>query len=144
MIFMVMGAIGCRTNITDADIKAIGLTEVGILIAEAERNPERRVLLLIDPRSPSKFRAGHLPGARNVLLSDVPTENRPRAIDTFEHVVVYGDNAADAAAISMTKRLLALEYNNPRMFRIGLSGWTEAGLEVVSESEPDGAELSRP
>ncbi|MEO0513195.1 MAG: rhodanese-like domain-containing protein [Planctomycetota bacterium] len=132
LLFIALAVIapGCAKRTTDADIRPISLSQVRALIAEAEETPDRRVLLLIDPRAPSKFIDGHLPLAKNVQLSDVPAEPRRPEIDTFDHVVVYGDHTSDAAAIAMTKRLLAGDYNEPKMFRGGLRSWRAAGLEV--------------
>lgn len=108
-------------------------------MADANASPEGRVLLLIDPRTPERYSAGHIPGARNVQLSDVPRDRRRSEIEAFAMVVVYGENPASAPAVAMTKRLIGAGYSKPRMYRDGLSGWRAAGLETVTADDSEAA-----
>src|SRR5690606_27734535 len=74
---------GCNKQITDRDIEPISLTEVRALV---ERPGSA---LLIDPRPPSAFAAGHLPGARNMQLADVrPERGVDPALDRYGQLVV--------------------------------------------------------
>lgn len=123
------GAGGCSKQITDRDIKPISLVEVRALV-ESERSG-RGGALLIDPRGPSAFAAGRLPGARNIQLSEVkPEDGVNPALDRYGQLVVYGDDPGTGSAVAMTKRLMMTGYKNVRMFMGGLSEWKRAGLPV--------------
>lgn len=121
---------GCAKHTTDADIENISLTELRSLLDRASESSDGRLLLLIDPRAPASFELAHIRGARNVQLSDIPLEPRLPEVESFDELVVYGDNPASGPAIAMTKRLIAAGYDDPRMFRDGLDAWRRAGFGV--------------
>lgn len=88
-------------------------------------------VLMVDPRAPEDFAAGHIPGARNVRLGDVPIGSAPReSLAKFETLVVYGEHAGSATAKAMTKRLISVGYGQVRWMVGGLAEWTESGGEV--------------
>jgi rhodanese-related sulfurtransferase len=118
----------CETRVTDTDIEYVNTPTVRRLIDD-----ESASLLLIDPRAPEDYAAAHLPGARNIQLTDVPENGVLRVrIDGYRHMIVYGDSPTSAPARAMTKRLIAIGYERVRMYFGGLSEWIESGYETES------------
>jgi rhodanese-related sulfurtransferase len=83
--------------------------------------------LVIDVRSPSEYRSGHIPGATNIplpqlarSLSKIPTD-RP--------VVLYCATGYRSAMGVMTLQLF--NYDNVRGFPPSLAAWQAAGEEIV-------------
>lgn len=125
------GAGGCQTRITDADIRNVELTEVRALTLQQERSPQQRIVTLIDARSSARYASGHIPGARNIHLPDLPRRGRKDPqLDSYRHIIVYGENPATPSARGMTKRLMSFGYDGVRMFGGGMSEWRQAGYPV--------------
>jgi rhodanese-related sulfurtransferase len=123
---------GCQTQITDADIRNVELTEVRALTLRQERSSEERIVVLIDARSSARFEEGHIPGARNVHLPDLPSRGRKDPeLDSYRHIIVYGENPATPSARGMTKRLMSFGYDGVRMFGGGMSAWRGGGYPVA-------------
>lgn len=130
---------GCQTRITDADIRNVEITEVRALALRQERAPGEPIVALIDARSSARFADGHIPGARNLHLPDLPARGRKDPqLDRYKHIIVYGENPATPSALGMTKRLMTFGYGGVRMFAGGMSAWREAGypIEQLQASEP--------
>ncbi len=91
-------------------------------------------VLLIDPRPPAEFRAGHIPGARNINLPAVPAGKIDKSLDAFSVLVVYGKDPASVSGRAMTKRLMANGYQDVRFFPGGVEEWTARGgtLETIA------------
>jgi len=124
------GCVGPR-KVSDKDIETIDLATVSALLDKQAAEPEKRRILLIDARSEQSFQQAHLPGARNLLLSQVnPDLGRDPAIASYDTIAVYGDNPASAPARAMVKRLMRMRYKGVRFFDMGLDGWSRAGLPV--------------
>lgn len=131
---------GCSGEVNDRDIKTIPLAEVARLHARSASSPT--VLLMIDPRPPTAYERGHVPGAMNLQLPKVdPDRGADPAISRYDHLVVYGDNPGSAVARAMIKRMLVAGYNRKkvRWMPDGLDAWSRAGLPV-DEGTPDPAD----
>lgn len=131
------GALSGCNEITDSDIKYVGLPEVESLMRQAERDRNRSVIALIDARAPNDFASGHLPGATNLLLYDVPEVGAkdPR-IAVYGNIVVYGSDAGHAGAKGLTKRMMKVGYEDVRLFAGGLEEWLNAGMPTETGAEP--------
>jgi len=128
---------GCTNlkKVSDKDIDPVALPELRAIMTTAAAQPDKPVLYLIDPRRPERFEAGHLPGARHILLFEAPeTGGRSPEIAEHEFIVVYGDDPGSTTARAMTKRLMSLRYDDVFWFREGVAGWLEAGLPLVTET----------
>ena len=125
---LVGGAAGCQTKTSDQDIRPIGLAQTRAMLADSG---QRRVILL-DPRAPSDFAGGHIPGARNVRLSELSgPDKRLRAdLAAAKVIVVYGDDPGSAVARATAKRLLALGADEVVWFDGGIAAWEAAGYRV--------------
>lgn len=129
---------GC--SISDADIEYIDLSQMRQIHAEGAK--PGKSLFLIDPRTPSEYAAGHLPGARNILLPTIKAKSKPDPdIEEYGLIVVYGQDPASVSAKGMTKRLMEIGYDDVKMYRDGFAAWKlnklpiETGREEVPEVE---------
>jgi 3-mercaptopyruvate sulfurtransferase SseA len=120
---------GCDKDTRDTDIVQVKLAEVSELVNETASNP--LAVLLIDPRPQPEFEEGHLPGARNLLLTRFDGEKgRDPRIVSFNEVIVYGEDPASPVARAVNKRMIAMDYRDVRFFAGGLKEWRAANLPV--------------
>ena len=122
---------GCDKSITDRDIQEVSLSEVQRLVSDAKTEGKPDLVLLIDPRPPQQFAAGHIPGARNIQLDEFQSQDlkqgRIPAYERFGTLVVYGNDPASAVGRAMTKRLLANDYRDVLWFRGGIADFVASG-----------------
>jgi rhodanese-related sulfurtransferase len=103
--------------------KWIAIEELRQRLAAGER------LLLLDVRQPEEFTAppGHLPGARNVPLGDVPSRLQDLAALRQPIVVVCKtDRRSERAAAE----LVAAGLQDVSVLRGGTDGWHQQGLPL--------------
>lgn len=130
---------GCDPNITDKDIIYLPFSRIQELHAKSQGSSPRAALF-IDPRAPQDYAAGHIRGARNLLLQRVnPKRDRDPELEKYGVLIVYGDNPGSAPAKAMVKRLMLLGYDDVKWFPGGLEEWRESGLPVDSSPAPDAA-----
>ncbi|MEY3231516.1 MAG: Rhodanese-like domain [Planctomycetota bacterium] len=129
---------GCDKNITDRDIRGVSASEVRRLLDESKAKDKPDLVLLIDPRTPAQFQAGHIAGARNIQLDEFQSQStrqgRIPAYERFETLVVYGNDPASTVARAMAKRLLANDYKNVYWFTGGTAEWVRTGGTLVPAS----------
>ncbi|MBZ0171322.1 MAG: rhodanese-like domain-containing protein [Phycisphaerales bacterium] len=127
----VAGCTGTR-NVSDRDIKAIGLEGLIGLVEHQNEAPKKRRLLLLDSRSGPKYHAAHIPGARHMRTSDINAElGRDPTIEAYKKIVVYADNPGSASSKALVKLLMSQRYDDVRLFPGGLDAWRAAGLPVA-------------
>jgi len=105
------------------------------LQARAETVPS--AVVIVDPRSPERFRAGHIPGAINLPLASVDPSGprRPELVGRSE-IIVYGDDPASPVARAMVKRLMEAGFRNVRFFAGGAREFGELyGLATVESPD---------
>jgi rhodanese-related sulfurtransferase len=120
---VVLSGVGCERTTRDTDIKLFSVGEVKSLWDKRQSGQEH-ALLLVDPRTPKAFNAGHIPGARNLTLPRINVKaERDPTIEKFDNIVVYGDDPGDPTARGMTKRLMEAGYSHVRLFAGGLLDW---------------------
>lgn len=118
----------CNKNTSDRDITTITAADARRLLNEREGEHKA---LFVDPRTPAEFAAGHIPGARNLRLTDAPPDGgRERSLERYDKLVVYGNDPSTATAKAMNKRLMSLGYDKVRWFVGGLAEWVESGGAV--------------
>ena len=91
---------------------------------------------LVDVRSPGEYAAGHVPGAINIPMEEVP--GRMADLDPNRPIVLVCQSGTRAA---ITKTALSASLTT-RVLQGGTSAWTNAGLPVV-RSVPSGWSLER-
>ncbi|MDX2130998.1 MAG: rhodanese-like domain-containing protein [Planctomycetota bacterium] len=132
----VWSAIGCE-GVSDRDIRPLTIAEARRIYDDASRPGNSGALAIIDPRSPREFNAGHIPGARNLRLSDFPSDAPfDERLASHDVILVYGNNPASAPAKAMTKRLIAGGYEGVRLMPGGLEEWERAGGPVERPQAP--------
>jgi len=142
LVLLSLGALlwtpACEKNITDRDIRGISASELRRLMDESKAKNKPELVLLIDPRTPAQFQAGHLPGARNIQLDEFQSQStrqgRIPAYERFETLVVYGNDPASTVARAMSKRLLANDYKTVYWFTGGTAEWVRTGGHLVTPS----------
>lgn len=133
--------VGCDTSISDRNIRFVPVERVQVLWAKQQTSDGTAVF--IDPRSATKFASGHIAGAQNIKLPQVPKGAAvDPAIGRYNNIIVYGLNPGDVAARAMTKRLLANKYDGVWLFSGGVQEWQQQGGEVEVD-EPLVEELKR-
>ncbi len=114
--------------VSDRNINRVELTELRGWLAANDR--EARAAL-VDPRAPEEFAKGHIPGARNLRLTQVrPELGKDRDLNEYDVIVVYGDNPSSSAAKAMAKQMYSNRWGKIYLFEGGLEAWREAGLPV--------------
>jgi len=136
IIWSMTGCLGQR-RVSDRDVQFIERQTLIEQIEKARSEPDKQHLLLIDPRLPSEYEEGHLPGARNVRLLDIDLERgRDPRFTGYDAIVVYGDHPSSAPAIGMAKRLMRLKYKNVRVYEGGVADWQAQGRQLVTGPQP--------
>lgn len=136
---LVAGLVGCDKHITDKDIEFTSLAEVKRL-SDLVTSRDPRAALIIDPRPYAAFEASRIPGAVSIDLPGVDPNDEPDpAMEGFGQIIVYGDNPGSAPARAMTKRLLAVGYDDVYLFPGGLEEWN--GAKFQTESGPPAREF---
>ncbi|MEM8756638.1 MAG: rhodanese-like domain-containing protein [Planctomycetota bacterium] len=122
---------GCTRNVDEGDIRSAALTDIRSVVSGTAPGT------LVDARSPSRFRSGHLPGAENLQLLDVPLDRSPplRLVES-PRIIVYGQNEGDPFASGLTLRLLEVGLDQTRLYRGGLDEWVQAAGELEEDEPP--------
>lgn len=97
--------------------------------AEATALINRENALVIDLRAIADFEKGHIPGSKNVLMSQFDPENKQLAPAKALPVVLVcktGQSANDAA-----KRLRKAGFSQVFVLDGGIAGWQQADLPLV-------------
>lgn len=97
--------------------------------AEATALINRDNALVIDLRAIADFEKGHIPGSKNVLMSQFDPENKQLAPAKALPVVLVcktGQTANDAA-----KRLRKAGFSQVFVLDGGITGWQQADLPLV-------------
>lgn len=89
---------------------------------------------LVDALPTSYYDQQHLPGALNLIESDVAEQAAVLLPDKAAAIVTYCSNIGCTNSQAVATRLEALGYTNVRKYREGIQDWVEAGLPVESLS----------
>lgn len=124
---------GCSGKITENDVdeSIIALDELRGQIEES-KEPEAETLVLIDARPASEFQRGHIPGAINYRLTEIPLGSKipdPR-IEAYDLKIVYGENPGSPSARGLIKRMFQAQFSNIRFYAGGYEEWA-AGRNPV-------------
>jgi rhodanese-related sulfurtransferase len=91
-------------------------------------------VVVLDTLPASYYEQMHLPGALNLVESDVDTLAATLVPDKATPVVTYCSNASCGNSQAVATRLEKLGYTDVRKYRDGIQDWAEAGLPVISSS----------
>lgn len=87
---------------------------------------------VIDALPSAYYDQQHLPGAINLVESDVAHRAADLLPDKSAAIVTYCSNAACGNSQAVANRLEALGYTAVRKYRDGIQDWVEAGLATES------------
>ena len=93
---------------------------------------ERAELTLVDALPDSYYAQQHLPGAVNLVESDVAALAATVLPDRDGLVVTYCSNEACSNSKVVARRLEALGYSDVRTYPGGIQDWVAAGLPTES------------
>ncbi|MFF0492140.1 rhodanese-like domain-containing protein [Nocardia sp. NPDC003482] len=99
---------------------------------ELAREIEAGSVTVIDALGAEYYAKAHLPGALNLVESDVETAAPQLLPNKSAPIVTYCSNAACGNSQQVATKLEALGYTNVRKYREGIQDWTEAGLPIES------------
>lgn len=107
----------------------ISRTELEADIAEGS-------VVVVDALPASYFDEAHIPGAVNLVESEVDALAAELLPDKEAAIVTYCSNEACGNSQAVANRLEKLGYTNVRKYREGIQDWVEAGNEVERTSAP--------
>ncbi len=114
----------CAGSVSDKSVKRIDTPT-------AARAAEGRAVF-VDVRPPEDFAAGHIPGALNIRLTDIPEDVPHPDLRGKGRIIVYGQNPGTAVATAFSKRLIASRhYGTVELFEGGFDAWRAAGGSVA-------------
>ena len=105
----------------------INRTELQALIAAG-------TVTLVDALPQSYYDQQHLPGAINLVDTDVDARAADLLPDRAATVVTYCSNPACGNSKAVGRRLEKLGYRDVRTYAGGIQDWVEAGLPTESAS----------
>jgi rhodanese-related sulfurtransferase len=109
------------------------LSPVGL--AELRRRLRRAEVVLLDVRPPDEFAAGHIPGAQNVPLADLP--RALKSLPRDREIVAYCRGPYCVLAPEAVA-LLSRRHFRARRLAAGFPEWRDAGLPVaIAHSRPE-------
>lgn len=89
----------------------------------------RENALVVDLRAPGDFEKGHIPGSKNVLMSQFDPENKKlAAAKALPVVLVCKDGQVSGGA---AKRLKKAGFEQVYVLDGGIAGWRQADLPLV-------------
>lgn len=93
---------------------------------------ERKEAVLLDARSAEEFKAGRIPGARNLPYYEFEAYQQAALKDVTETspVVIYCEGIGCELSFFLGRDLLNMGYKNVRIFYGGYPEWKDAGLRV--------------
>ena len=91
---------------------------------------ERGTVTVVDALPAGYYDQQHLPGAINLVESDVDARAGVLLPDRSASIVTYCSNAACGNSQAVANRLAKLGYTDVRKYREGIQDWVEAGLDV--------------
>lgn len=97
--------------------------------AELTALVNRENALVVDLRSANEYQAGHVSGAKHVLMSQFDPENKQLAAAKTLPVVLVCKTGMSAA--SAAKRLVKAGFERVHVLDGGITAWEQAGLPLV-------------
>ena len=87
------------------------------------------VNIWLDPRTPTEYAEGHIPGAVSLPFPMIEQDHQTLLLNAGT-VVVYDTDWDDVIAVCASKRLMELGYSDVYTLRGGLEAWRADGNAV--------------
>ena len=93
-------------------------------------------VIFIDVRSPTRYAAGHVPGARNLTLTEIPKRYQELEKELKTHIIVLYCDTPSCPKADRARRLLTKLGRRGRIniMRAGFVRWQADGLPVETSS----------
>jgi rhodanese-related sulfurtransferase len=127
LVLVGLGGCGAPAKTSDKDLQTLDYTQVRDMLAGTKSRT-----VLVDVRSPAKYRQGHIPGSMNVPVQEI-VEQDPRFAEV-DNIIVYASGWTDYLSSAAAKKMVALGYQNVHDFRGGLEMWQSYGGRVEGEA----------
>src|SRR3954454_18811598 len=98
--------------------------------AELKAAIDRHEVTVVDALGESYYAQQHIPGALNLVESEVARRAATLLPAKDAAIVTYCSNAACPNSQAVATLLTKLGYSNVRKYRDGIQDWAEAGLPV--------------
>ena len=123
---------GCSIGLSDNSLSYLTPEGVSILLKEGTGTflDSDAEVVIVDPRPTWSYDHGHIPGAINIPFGQLNV--LVWKLEGADVIVVSGETYEDSVAIAMSKRLIKLGFSNVKTLQGGLTGWEDAGHEVVA------------
>ena len=108
-------------------------------LSEARRAFDRQETVFIDSRSPNAYRAGHIPGAHNLPVSQYwkYAEDVLRDLPKDAPIITYCSGGSCQTSVKLAEALRKkYGYTNVRAFYKGWSAWIAADYPSVKGDAP--------
>lgn len=128
-LYLTLGFIAVLTALLVSELQRFTRGYKALTPAGLTQLVNRENALLIDVSSLQDFEKGHVPGARNVQMSQFDPENKELAAIKDRPVAIYcktGNTSAQAAA-----RLVKAGFQQVFWLGGGLASWREANLPLA-------------
>ncbi|MEO0435925.1 MAG: rhodanese-like domain-containing protein [Pseudomonadota bacterium] len=115
-----------------ADAGETGIDTISAEAFQAERKDE----VVLDVRTVTEYRSGHLEDAINININDRNFEQRIAALDPSKTYVVHcGANVPNGRADRALAKLRTAGFSNLRSLEGGYDGWVATGGAVSTAKE---------
>ncbi|MGH8174289.1 MAG: rhodanese-like domain-containing protein [Rhodanobacteraceae bacterium] len=128
-LYLTLGFIGVLLAIVVSEAQRFTRGYKGITPAGLTHLINRENALVIDVSSLQDFEKGHIPGARNVVMSQFDPENKDLAKAKELPVAVYCKNGQISSKAA--QRLVKAGFTKTYWLDGGLAAWSEAGLPLA-------------
>jgi len=95
---------------------------------------DRRDYVLVDLRSVAAFQDEHIPGARNLALTEIVSVERAREIAGGRTLILYSEQTAEAAQVAILLRAAGVDA-------VALRGGFEGWLRFTGDPESDPGDI---
>lgn len=91
-----------------------------------------RKIFLLDVREPDEFASGHIEGAVNLPVQDLPNRTKELPEEFDRSIVTICLSGARSAYATMFLKVYG--YSNIRNLDFGMTGWMDKGFPVIKEA----------
>jgi len=95
---------------------------------------DRRDYVLVDLRSVAAFQDEHIPGARNLALTEIVSVERAREVAGARTLILYSEQTAEAAQVAILLRAAGVDA-------VALRGGFEGWLRFTGDPESDPGDI---
>ena len=135
-------AAGCSKKTSDRDLEWVTPYQGMDLLGKATGVFGSRgdtVNIWLDPRTPTEYAAGHIPGAISLPFPMIEQDHKS-LLRNAGTIIVYDTNWNDVIAVSASKRLMEIGYSDVHTLRGGLEAWTADGNAVDTGAPSEATE----